>query len=289
MNMFRPLLSATLEDPMRLTWPVLVSPKLDGLRCIIKDGMALSRNLKPFRNKFVQAQLAGLPNGLDGELIVGEPNQGNVLGRTQSGIMSAEGEPNFMFYMFDTFDMPSRPFKARHWSLFDVDHPRAVVVPHKQVHDQKAFTELEQLFVDQGYEGIMVRSIHGQYKYGRATHNDQLLWKFKRFKDAEAFVTGLEEGVTNLNELTTDALGHSKRSNHQENKIAAGRVGTILAKNVSTGQQLRVSPGEMTMEDREYYWKNQHELIGQTITIKYFDYGILDQPRFCTFKALYKV
>lgn len=71
----KPMLSATLEDPLRLTWPVLGSPKLDGLRCIIKDGMALSRNLKPFRNKFVQEQLSTLPNGLDGELIVGSPRR----------------------------------------------------------------------------------------------------------------------------------------------------------------------------------------------------------------------
>src|SRR5262245_23328965 len=102
MPTFKPMLSATLESPINLQFPVLMSYKLDGLRCIIKDGHAMSRNLKPFRNKYVQKHLGtGRYEGLDGELIVGEPNEGHVLGRTQSGIMSEDGEPDFMFHVFD--------------------------------------------------------------------------------------------------------------------------------------------------------------------------------------------
>jgi len=251
--------------------------------------MALSRNLKPFRNKYVQEQLQSLPSGLDGELIVSAPNQGNVLGRTQSGIMSADGQPDFKFHVFDNFDQPDRAFKARHWSLYDVKHNLIEIVPHREIYGYEQFIQYEQDIVDLGYEGVMIRGTHGRYKFGRATHNDQILWKFKRFSDGEAIVTGLEEGVSNNNPQTVDALGHSKRSHQQDGMVAAGRVGTILATNVSTGQQLRVSPGEMTVEDRIYYWNNPTELVGKTITIKWFDYGILNQPRFCTFKALYKM
>jgi DNA ligase 1 len=282
---YRPLLSATLEDPLRLTWPVLVSPKLDGLRCIIKDGIALSRNLKPFRNKYVQECLRGLPNGLDGELIVGEPNVGNVLGRTQSGIMSSDGEPDFRFHVFDNFDQPDRAFKARHWSLHNVQHSKVIVVPHYLVEGIEDFAEYEKNLVDYGYEGVMIRGIYGHYKFGRATHNDQLLWKFKRFSDTEAIVTKLEEGVSNNNIKTVDALGLSKRSHHQDGMVNAGRVGTILATVIDTGMQLRVSPGNMTAEDRVYYWNRPTEIVGKTITVKYFEYGMKDQPRFSTFKA----
>lgn len=283
----KPMLSATLLDPMLLTWPVIVSPKLDGLRCVIKDNMALSRNLKPFRNKYLQEQLNTLPNGLDGELIVGEPNIGNVLGRTQSGIMSSDGEPDFRYYVFDRFDNPSRAFKARHWSLYDVRHPRIEVVKHIQVNSLEEFVKYEQIVVGLGYEGVMIRGIHGHYKFGRATHNDQLLWKFKRFRDGEALVTGLEEGVHNNNMPELDELGRTKRSSHQAGMVGAGRVGTILATDQSTGQQLRVSPGTMTAEQRIYYWENQNELIGHIITFKTFDYGALNVPRFTTFKAFH--
>ena len=289
MNQFKPLLSATLEDPLRLVWPVMVSPKLDGLRCIIKDGRALSRNLKPFRNKYVQESLRGLPDGLDGELIVGEPNRGNVLGRTQSGIMATDGTPDFTFHVFDTFDRPEDPFFVRHALLLNVVHAQIKVVPHTKLWGIEAFIEYEKDIVDNGYEGVMIRGTHGRYKFGRATHNDQLLWKFKRFRDGEALVTGIEEGVTNTNEQTRDALGASKRSHHQDGMLPAGRVGTILATDEATGQQLRISPGEMTAEDRIYYWEHQSEIIGHRITFKTFDYGALNVPRFTTFKAFYKV
>lgn len=287
MESFRPLLSATLEDPLRLTYPVLCSPKYDGLRCLILDGKAVSRNLKPFRNTYVQQCLRYLPHGLDGELIVGEPNRGNVLGRTQSGIMSTDGTPDFTYYIFDDFSK-AMPFVERHKWLLNIVDDRVVRVPHVMITSHDHFIEYEQKTIDEGYEGVMVRSINGRYKYGRATHNDQILWKFKRFKDSEALVYGLEEGVSNQNEPTVDNLGHSKRSHHQENYVPAQRVGTILARDLTTGHELRVSPGEMTAEDRKYYWENQQELIGQTITIKYFEYGMLNQPRFCTFKSLYK-
>ena len=289
MNQFKPLLSATLEDPLRLTWPIMVSPKLDGLRCVIKDGQALSRNLKPFRNRYVQDALIGLPDGIDGELIVGEPNRGNVLGRTQSGIMAADGIPEFTYHVFDTFDRPDEPFHVRHTMLLNVDHPKVQIVPHIVSTSMEHFLQYEQAIVDNGYEGVMIRGTHGRYKFGRATHNDQLLWKFKRFRDGEALVTGIEEGVTNTNAQRIDATGASRRSHHQDGMVPAGRVGTILATDESTGQQLRVSPGEMTAEDREYYWNNPTKIVGHRITFKTFDYGALNVPRFSTFKAMYSV
>ena len=284
----KPLLSATLEDPLRLPWPVMVSPKLDGLRCIIKDSTAMSRNLKPIRNLYVRDALRGLPDGLDGELIVGEPTGGNVLGRTQSGIMSIEGRPDFTFHVFDNFDTPESPFVVRLASLLDIDHPYVRRVPHAYMHSMDEFINYEAHTVGAGYEGVMIREIYGRYKFGRATHNDQLLWKFKRFRDGEALVTGVEEGVSNTNVQSVDALGHSKRSHHQDGMVPAGRVGTILAIDQSTGQQLRVSPGEMTQEQRIHYWQHQDQIVGHKITFKTFDYGALNVPRFSTFKAMYQ-
>ena len=50
------------------------SPKLDGIRCMIQDGVALSRSLKPIRNEFIQSILSNpMFDGLDGEIISGDP------------------------------------------------------------------------------------------------------------------------------------------------------------------------------------------------------------------------
>jgi DNA ligase-1 len=284
---FKPLLAATLEDLQQLRFPVLASPKLDGLRCIIQDGVAVSRNLKPFRNVHVQHTLRGAIEGLDGELIVGSPNEGHVLGRTQSGIMSVEGMPEFKLYVFDNHLIPSG-FQQRYKTLFDLDveqHPSVQIVRHDTIHTIEGLLEYEQRHLDEGYEGVMIRSLNGHYKYGRSTPREGIIWKLKRFRDGEAMVMDLAEGVINNNEATFDALGHLKRSNHQENKVNAGRVGTIIAHDLVTGQPMQISPGRMTMDMRHHYWMHPSELVGKIIKYKTFDYGTLNVPRFSTFQA----
>ena len=83
MSTFKPLLAHTIEDTSAVKFPCIVSPKLDGIRCIIIDGVAMSRSLKPIRNEYVQKCIGNREyNGLDGELIVGDglDNVGTGLG-----------------------------------------------------------------------------------------------------------------------------------------------------------------------------------------------------------------
>lgn len=282
--MFKPMLSATLLDPETLKYPVFVSPKLDGIRCLIYEGKAVSRNLKPIRNDYVQQMLVGLPTGLDGELIVGSPTDGHVLNRTQSGVMSSDGCPDFKYYLFDNFAM-KQGFEYRLTSLEDIRHSHIELVPHYTVTSSEQFLKYEQHFLDSGFEGIMIRSIGGAYKHGRSTASEGLLFKFKRFRDGEAVVFGLREGVHNQNESTEDALGRLRRSNHVENKIGSMRVGTILGADCVTGQPLEISPGRMTIDERKHYWSNPEQLIDRIIKYKTFDYGTLNVPRFSTFQA----
>ena len=281
--MFKPMLSATLVDPETLRYPVYVSPKLDGLRCVIRDGVALSRNLKPFRNKFVQEELRGLPDGLDGELIVGSPTEGYVLNRTQSGIMSGDGNPEFTYWVFDNYSS-GKGFKERFCSLESINHHRVRVVPHYHCMRAAGFAACEEEFLTRGYEGIMARHIHGEYKHGRSTLSEGLLMKFKRFTDGEAVVTGLLEGVHNENELTRSATGAAQRSHHQENKTAAGCVGTILGTDLVTGAAMRISPGRMTHDMRKFYWENPTQIVAKTVKYKSFEYGRKDNARFATFQ-----
>ena len=53
---FKPmLLPRETPDLDKLQYPIIASAKLDGIRCLIKDGVALSRTLKPIPNKSIQA------------------------------------------------------------------------------------------------------------------------------------------------------------------------------------------------------------------------------------------
>ena len=49
----KPMLAVD-ADVENIKYPVLCSDKLDGIRCIILNGVAYSRSLKPIRNKYVQ-------------------------------------------------------------------------------------------------------------------------------------------------------------------------------------------------------------------------------------------
>src|SRR5688572_8614407 len=98
-----PMLAATLTGAPKM-FPLLVSPKLDGIRCLVIHGVLVSRNLKPIPNKWIQGLFGQKKyNGLDGELIVGSDTAVDVFQTTTSGVMSIEGEPDVRFHVFDDF------------------------------------------------------------------------------------------------------------------------------------------------------------------------------------------
>jgi hypothetical protein len=66
--MFKPML-ATDAELDKLRFPILCSPKLDGIRAVVRGGVVYSRSNKPIPNKWVQSKLSHLEH-YDGELIV---------------------------------------------------------------------------------------------------------------------------------------------------------------------------------------------------------------------------
>ncbi len=55
---FKPMLADPIEpEKYPLRFPLLVSTKIDGIRVLVRDGVAYSRSLKPIPNKYVQSVL----------------------------------------------------------------------------------------------------------------------------------------------------------------------------------------------------------------------------------------
>lgn len=282
----KPMKSADLakldNDVTQLRYPLLASPKLDGLRCLLRDGVALSNNLEPFRNRYVQ-EWARVHDNLDGELIVGSPNEGNVLGRTQSGIMSFDGEPDFTFHAFDRWRDVDLEYRQR-WHELTTVHakkrwPRVVPLGQIYISTAEQLIEYEQKCIADGYEGIMIRDPLSPYKYGRSTLREGYLIKLKRFMDGEATVVALEEAEHNTNDATRDATGRLKRSAAQAGKVGNGMIGTIIV-NDSTWGELRLAPGTMSHAERRALWLAPRSLIGRVVHWRSFGYGIKDKPRF---------
>jgi DNA ligase-1 len=268
--MFTPMLSANLDiDNAKavacLKWPLLVSPKLDGIRCTIQNGVAYSRNGKPIRNKHVQSILGhDKYNGLDGELIVGDPTDPNCF-QISAAVMSFDQVPDFKFYVFDWFCPTVMHFEDRLVNAYLAagQDPHIKYVEHLYCKNMQELLECEAAWVEAGFEGLMARDPWGMYLQRRSKLNAQEcnLMKVKRFFDAEFEVVGQTEEI--------DKHGNPK-----------GTTGALILK---IGDRTFHCGGGFTKEQRAEFW--QQNLNGKMAKIKYFGGYSGGAPRFPSFIA----
>lgn len=275
---FKPMLAAA-ADLKKLLFPVYVSPKLDGVRAIVRGGVVLSRSLKPIPNIHVQAAFKHLEH-CDGELIVDDPTASDAYRKTVSVVMRDDDPTLVTFHVFDHIAEPRLDFSeryalAQHAAGYSQDE--ATIVPHETAASLDELLRYEQRVIELGYEGVMIRSVLGGYKYGRSTVNEGLLLKLKQFVDAEFEVIGFEERMHNGNEAQTNELGRTKRSSHKENKSGRGDLGALVVKS-SDGVVFNVGTG-FDDAQRAEIWSKRPDYLGRLAKVKYFPVGMKDAPR----------
>lgn len=288
MTQFKPMLSARVEDVTTLRWPLLASPKLDGIRAMVIGGVLVSRNLKPIPNLYTQKLFGRWElEGLDGELIVYGPTAPDVFRATTSGVMSVGGEPDVTFRVFDCMSDPELPFRNRLILAQDLAEGRRgiVLVDHTLLHSHKELVAYEANALAHGYEGVMLRDSEAPYKFGRGTVKAQDLMKLKRFADAEAEIIGFEEQMHNSNEAKRDKLGRVERSNHKAGMVGKDTLGALRVRGINgdyAGVEFSVGSG---FDDslRRKIWATQQRNLGKTVKFKYFPSGSKDAPRFPVF------
>lgn len=285
MSKFRPMLaaSAKAEDYKKINFPVYVSPKLDGIRAIVIDGVVYSRSLKPFPSKQIQ-DLFGKPeyNGFDGELIVGSPTAEDAYNKTMA-VMRHEIEPEIEqqinFHVFDIIKELS--YKERLDILNTLEIPsRIVLVPHKVVESLDDLYAYEEQQLAEGFEGVMIRSPEGGYKQGRSTLKQQWLIKMKRFSDSEAEIIGIAPLMKSVDGFKIDELGYRKTSSKKGDKEVQETMGAITVRDLKTGVEFEIGSG-FTAEQRLDFWANKY--IGEIVKYSYFEVGAKDKPRFPTY------
>jgi len=283
----KPLLAATLTDPSKLKFPLLASPKLDGIRCLFMESrvtegkrITYSRTLKPIPNIHIRNTIANstLPLGLDGELIIGPTFQD-----TTSGVMSVGGEPAFQYHVFDYCgDGINVPYIKRLCMLHEICDEAKLdwlkLVPQIKIESLAELEKREQLWLDSGFEGVMLRSMTGRYKYGRSTLLEGILLKMKRFTDAEAKVVGFTELEHNCNEQTRDNLGNAERSSVGAMMLPGNTLGALVVKDCKTGIEFSIGTG-FTAAQRKEIWDNRTKYSGAICTYKYQNHGIKVAPR----------
>jgi DNA ligase-1 len=301
MTQFKPMLAGKAPDDLStLKFPLALSWKLDGIRALVKDGVVMSRSLKPIPNRHVQKLFSTL-EGYDGELIVGSPTDVDCFNKTTSGVMTRDGEPDVYYHVFDHHNL-LLPWKERFELLHEFD--KVVIVPHHDAWNVEDIIEFEEDCLSNCYEGAMIRSFSGPYKNGRSTTREGWLLKLKRFEDSEALVIGMEEKLHNGNEATIGELGQTKRTSHQENLVPMGTMGALIVRDLKTGVVFNIGTG-FSDADRDWWWRigtscatrNSHiknnggmimELMRKDLIVNYtyFATGSKDKPRFPTMKGI---
>lgn len=295
LSITRPLLAATLTaaDLNQLSYPVMGSVKLDGIRCLMHPELGpVTRKFKPVPNDYIRETLMEVcPYGFDGELLVRTPEGYADFNTIQSAVMSKGGEPAFNFIVFDDFTHPDKPYEDRYkalqkiWGYGDLASIAGVVTLLEQHKLQTA--EEVQIYaaniLEMGHEGIIVRSPTGWYKSGRSTLREGILLKYKEFADAEGVVIGFERFERNLNPQEQDAFGLAKRSSHKAGKVKLAMLGALILE--TKWGELRVGSG-FDLDLRQRIWANQEEWMGATVTFKYQKQGMKGLPRFPIYKGV---
>lgn len=295
---FQPMLACTVKDVAKLQFPLIATPKLDGIRCttLKVDAMLgkchpVCRSLKPVPNEHVRDHLETYcPPGLDGELMVRDTATGKLMQfhDIQGRIMRHEGRPNFEFHVFDYLDrfQDSRYAKGVFTKYMDRLHGlKKLILPefckavqHVLIRSNDELESYEESILEQGYEGVMLRTPHSPYKFGRSTFSEHWLMKLKRFHDGEAVIVDSEERMSNQSPKKDDPLGRMRRHTFQDDMVPTNSLGSLLVKDVKTGVQFNVGSG-FTEQDRVKLWDDRHTLVGKVIKYKSQLHGAKDKPR----------
>ena len=266
---FEPMLAAKWEDYKdKLTYPIYSQAKLDGIRCILtKDGM-FSRNGKPIISAphifdSVKPLFETNPDLIfDGELYADKfANDFNkivsLVKKTKPTTDDLKESKELIEYHI--YDLPSsdKNFIQRAYdlaTLFETRselHSHCRIVETYKVPSEDVVTELYEKYVEEGYEGQMLR-LDGKYENKRSKN----LLKHKSFVDEEYTILDICEGEGNR----TGTAGYM---------VFQTAEGKPFKSNVKG-----------TWDETAEMLKSKKQLIGKQATIKYFNLTPDGIPRF---------
>ena len=234
MRIEKPLLASAF-DPDKAKFPYAATPKVDGIRFLMVDGVAVSRSYKPIRNEYIQRVLSEtLPDGIDGELTCGTNFQDST-----SGIMRIKGEPDFHVWIFDYVEAGPETILPYHQRMRQLEEMEALgefvalkglytILEPVVVNDMDGIQELMEWWTEQGFEGVMLRDPFGTYKFGRSSVKENIILKVKEFLDDEATVVGFTEKMSNQNEAVRDVLGRIERKGGSAGMVPCDTLGSFI-------------------------------------------------------------
>jgi DNA ligase-1 len=258
---FKPMLAHDYNDYKdKVTFPIYSQPKLDGIRCIIREDGMWSRNGKqiisaPHIYEALKPWFEQNPDLiLDGELYANKDVADfntiiSCVRKTKPTAADLETSKKIQYWVYD---IPSvgETFIERFHELADFNLPECCVkVQTDQIDNLNDLHAYYYDYVSAGYEGQILRT-DSLYENKRS----KSLLKHKSFVDAEFEIKGVIEGKGNL----------------------TGKVGKLQF-------EINGKPFESAVNgDWEYLAEllKRDDLIGKQATVKYFELTEDGIPRF---------
>jgi ATP-dependent DNA ligase len=267
-----PMLAFDYEKKEKyIKYPCLVQPKLDGMRLIIiiNNGKAklFSRTRKEILTlpHLVEEAEKLFPNQsiiLDGEAYTHELK--HDFNRLMSLIKRDEVHKDSKLIQFHCYDVVGQepwPDRNREKSIkINQEGFYFKNVDTSIANNFEMIKEYFSLYLDNNYEGLMIRDIKASYENKRSPY----LLKYKEMMDEEFEIIGCEEGNGKL----------------------LGKLGAMVCKTKS-GEIFKAKPNG-SIEHLEELFKNKETLLGKLATIKFQGYTPKPRevPRFPVLKAI---
>lgn len=262
--------------------------KLDGIRCIIKQGELFTSSLKSFNNVNVIELLLPIVEYtkehnilLDGELLSHSTLFNDFSGIVRSDEM--ELPKDTFFYGFDKVSNENyeEPFETRICGIGSITQKFDSImkqVSQVVVNSPEDVLPLYEEALAWGCDGVMLRNPQGRYKLGRATMKEGLIFKVKPYITFDSKIIGVVRGT----EVDPNApkeineMGYSTTSKKKGDRILIEKATAFLV--LHEGNELKVSIAA-TDQEKEEIWHNKDQYINKHIEYKGLIVGSKELPR----------
>jgi ATP-dependent DNA ligase len=182
-----------------IKFPCFVQAKLDGVRCIFRNGMLTSRQGKVFPDmEHITADLEGVELVLDGELYSDTLNFQQFVGLVRKKKHNAAEKVLLRQVKYWVYDcVNDRPFADRFETLWNMFHGARAFehverLPTEVCQTKDELKGFHDRYVADGKEGLIIRNSAGLYQLAARSKD---LQKYKEFEDAEFTVVEFTDGV----------------------------------------------------------------------------------------------
>ena len=241
----KPMLAQKYSDRKHnIVFPCYVQPKLDGFRMLTDGDRAWTRGGKEHVPECV-AHLMFDTQGeiLDGELVLPGFRPLQEVSRAAKKFRPGVSD-QLEYWVYDL--VSDEDFEIRFDMLLDIlntpGRPTNVkIVPTFSIPTETEVGDFHQEFLEQGYEGTMIRNRRGAYDIG---HRSPDLQKLKDFQDSEFLVVDITDGKGSFE-------------------------GLALVVCATPNDKRFIATPRGTFEYRADIFKNREQYIGKYLTVRY--------------------